>query len=105
MLLQLGLDSTCELPLLQAFLSVAKSYQHRAIYDSELSYELATKVREETIESLQKNLPGLLHVLESPEFNLTKYRDLIIIAARLRQGDWKIIEDYEPYLTHYLSTV
>ena len=28
-----------------------------------------------------------------------------MIAGRLSQGDWKIIEDYEPYLTNYLSTV
>lgn len=60
-------------------------------------HELATKIREENLEELKEFILTLTHAL-SLETELT------IIALRLTQGDWKIIQDYEQYLAPFLPT-
>ena len=72
---------------------------------------MATKMRERDIELLEKHLPGLLRALDTPAFkihaeeSLKHLEKLLIIMVRLRQGDWKIIEDFEAHLREYLNTL
>lgn len=77
-------------------MSISKGFINRDIYDTK-SYELATKIREENLHELKINIKPLTRALRLEN-------DLAVIGLRLTQGDWKIIDDYEQYMSPFLPT-
>ena len=94
--ISMGIQNFCNLNNLHSILAICKGNINMDIFDRK-GIELATKIREENLDELKSFILTLTNALKLDS-------ELTIIALRLTQGDWQIIEDYELYLAPFLPT-